>query len=152
MSPQMLIFLDGDVGCTPLLHLSTAFFFHKKWTKERVKIAFQYHGFCLTRFFYYFLLKERISHLFVFYTHYLPSKLAFLFLFDPAADHFFELIFIQVVNRIQKSRKKAGLEPTDVVEVYFEPLDEEKHVLERILKSHVGAHNFIHFYYYYYYF
>ncbi|CAA6660103.1 unnamed protein product [Spirodela intermedia] len=52
-------------------------------------------------------------------------------------DSLFELgMAREVVNRIQKSRKKAGLEPTDVVEVYFEPLDEDKHVLERILKSH----------------
>ncbi|MQL99874.1 hypothetical protein Taro_032601 [Colocasia esculenta] len=42
----------------------------------------------------------------------------------------------EVVNRIQKSRKKAGLEPTDAVEVYIQPLDEDNHVLERILKSH----------------
>ncbi|KAK8655865.1 hypothetical protein V6N13_108430 [Hibiscus sabdariffa] len=31
----------------------------------------------------------------------------------------------KVVNRIQKSRKKAGLEPTGMVVVYFESLDKD---------------------------
>jgi len=33
-------------------------------------------------------------------------------------------------------RKKAGLEPTDIVEVYYEPLDND-HTLERVVKSQV---------------
>ncbi|PPD89691.1 hypothetical protein GOBAR_DD13337 [Gossypium barbadense] len=41
----------------------------------------------------------------------------------------------EVVNRIQKSRKKAGLEPTDMVEVYFESLDEDKSVIQLVLNS-----------------
>ncbi|KAI3840191.1 hypothetical protein MKX03_013850, partial [Papaver bracteatum] len=32
----------------------------------------------------------------------------------------------EIVNRIQKLRKKAGLEPTDMVEVYYESLDDDK--------------------------
>lgn len=43
----------------------------------------------------------------------------------------------QVVNRIQKLRKKIALEPTDVVDVYIESLDEDKTKLERVLKSQV---------------
>ncbi|KAL4194516.1 hypothetical protein AMTRI_Chr05g59720 [Amborella trichopoda] len=41
----------------------------------------------------------------------------------------------EVVNRIQKLRKKAGLEPTDMVEVYFELCDGDKSFLERVLSS-----------------
>ncbi|KAJ0976072.1 hypothetical protein J5N97_018037 [Dioscorea zingiberensis] len=41
----------------------------------------------------------------------------------------------EVVNRIQKLRKKAGLEPTDIVEVYYEPLDDGKQILENIISS-----------------
>ncbi|WOK99491.1 isoleucine--tRNA ligase, cytoplasmic [Canna indica] len=41
----------------------------------------------------------------------------------------------EVVNRIQKLRKKAGLEPTDIVEVYYESLEKEKKVLEKIVES-----------------
>ncbi|KAF3650020.1 Isoleucine--tRNA ligase, cytoplasmic [Capsicum annuum] len=41
----------------------------------------------------------------------------------------------EVVNRIQKLRKKAGLEPTDMVEVFFKSLDDDKTVSEQILKS-----------------
>ncbi|KAK8617842.1 hypothetical protein V6N13_080747 [Hibiscus sabdariffa] len=41
----------------------------------------------------------------------------------------------EIVNRIQKSRKKAGLEPTDMVEVYFESLDEDKSVIQKVLNS-----------------
>ncbi|KAK8700452.1 hypothetical protein V6N13_018848 [Hibiscus sabdariffa] len=41
----------------------------------------------------------------------------------------------EVVSRIQKSRKKAGLEPTDMVEVYFESLDEDKSVIQQVLNS-----------------
>uniref|UniRef100_A0A2P2LGE7 Isoleucyl tRNA synthetase n=1 Tax=Rhizophora mucronata TaxID=61149 RepID=A0A2P2LGE7_RHIMU len=40
----------------------------------------------------------------------------------------------EVVNRIQKLRKRVALEPTDLVEVYFESLD-EKSTLQDILNS-----------------
>lgn len=36
----------------------------------------------------------------------------------------------EVVNRIQKLRKKIALEPTDIVEVYFKSLDENKSISE----------------------
>ncbi|KAI9117340.1 hypothetical protein K1719_011506 [Acacia pycnantha] len=39
----------------------------------------------------------------------------------------------EIVNRIQKLRKKSSLEPTDMVEVYFESLDEDKSVSQRVL-------------------
>uniref|UniRef100_A0A1D1XZB6 Isoleucine--tRNA ligase, cytoplasmic n=1 Tax=Anthurium amnicola TaxID=1678845 RepID=A0A1D1XZB6_9ARAE len=55
---------------------------------------------------------------------------------QPDDSHFVSGPVREVVNRIQKSRNKAGLRRTDAVEVYIEPLDEDKHVLERILKSH----------------
>ncbi|WCJ41408.1 Isoleucine--tRNA ligase cytoplasmic [Euphorbia peplus] len=41
----------------------------------------------------------------------------------------------EVVNRIQKLRKKIALEPSDVVDVYFESLDEDKSKLKRVLDS-----------------
>ncbi|KAL9377564.1 hypothetical protein Peur_028899 [Populus x canadensis] len=41
----------------------------------------------------------------------------------------------EVVNRIQKLRKKVGLEPTDAVEVYFESLDEDKSISQQVLNS-----------------
>ncbi|KAJ7954569.1 isoleucine--tRNA ligase, cytoplasmic [Quillaja saponaria] len=41
----------------------------------------------------------------------------------------------EIVNRIQKLRKKVGLEPTDSVEVYFDLLDEDKSISERVLRS-----------------
>ncbi|GAB2218562.1 hypothetical protein Drorol1_Dr00001789 [Drosera rotundifolia] len=41
----------------------------------------------------------------------------------------------EIVNRIQKLRKKAGLEPTDVVEVYIKPLDDATSSLQRVLDS-----------------
>ncbi|GKV22091.1 hypothetical protein SLEP1_g31990 [Rubroshorea leprosula] len=41
----------------------------------------------------------------------------------------------EVVNRIQKLRKKAGLEPTDLVEVYFESLDEDKSAIQQVLNT-----------------
>ncbi|XVE62096.1 hypothetical protein DITRI_Ditri06bG0092000 [Diplodiscus trichospermus] len=41
----------------------------------------------------------------------------------------------EVVNRIQKLRKKAGLEPIDMVEVFFESLDEDKSVVQQVLNS-----------------
>lgn len=46
---------------------------------------------------------------------------------------------LQVVNRIQKLRKKAGLEPTDLVEVFFESLDADKSVSKQILESQVTS-------------
>lgn len=44
------------------------------------------------------------------------------------------------MNRIQKLRKKAGLEPTDIVEVFFESLDEDKSISQQILESQVTYH------------
>ncbi|KAA8531175.1 hypothetical protein F0562_005911 [Nyssa sinensis] len=41
----------------------------------------------------------------------------------------------EVVNRIQKLRKKASLEPTDMVEVYFKSLDADKSISQQILNS-----------------
>ncbi|XP_058214010.1 isoleucine--tRNA ligase, cytoplasmic isoform X2 [Rhododendron vialii] len=41
----------------------------------------------------------------------------------------------EVVNRIQKLRKKAALEPTDMVEVYFKSLDEDESTSQQILNS-----------------
>ncbi|KAA8531453.1 hypothetical protein F0562_006194 [Nyssa sinensis] len=41
----------------------------------------------------------------------------------------------EVVNRIQKLRKTAALEPTDMVEVYFKSLDVDKSISEQILNS-----------------
>ncbi|KAI8554303.1 hypothetical protein RHMOL_Rhmol05G0088300 [Rhododendron molle] len=41
----------------------------------------------------------------------------------------------EVVNRIQKLRNKAALEPTDVVEVYFKSLDEDESTSQQILNS-----------------
>ncbi|GFY92833.1 tRNA synthetase class I (I, L, M and V) family protein [Actinidia rufa] len=41
----------------------------------------------------------------------------------------------EVVNRIQKLRKKAALEPTDMVEVYFNSLDEDESTSRQILNS-----------------
>ncbi|KAI4305042.1 hypothetical protein L6164_028432 [Bauhinia variegata] len=41
----------------------------------------------------------------------------------------------EIVNRIQKLRKKVALEPTDMVEVYFESLDNDKSICERVLHS-----------------
>lgn len=41
----------------------------------------------------------------------------------------------EVVNRIQKLRKKATLEPTDMVEVYFESLDEDISAMQQVLDS-----------------
>lgn len=51
---------------------------------------------------------------------------------------FLNFVFYQVVNRIQKLRKKVGLEPTDVVEVYFEALDKDSS-LEQVLNSQVTS-------------
>ncbi|PWA54524.1 tRNA synthetase class I (I, L, M and V) family protein [Artemisia annua] len=41
----------------------------------------------------------------------------------------------EVVNRVQKLRKKSALEPTDSVEVYFSSLDDNPSVSARILQS-----------------
>lgn len=41
----------------------------------------------------------------------------------------------EIVNRIQKLRKKASLEPTDVVEVYFSPSDKDASTLKQVLSS-----------------
>lgn len=41
----------------------------------------------------------------------------------------------EIVNRIQKLRKKAALEPTDTVEVYFQSLDEDTSVVQRVLRA-----------------
>ncbi|KAL5168854.1 Isoleucine--tRNA ligase, cytoplasmic [Glycine soja] len=41
----------------------------------------------------------------------------------------------EIVNRIQKLRKKVALDPTDMVEVYFESLDDDKSVSQRVLHS-----------------
>ncbi|KAK9932607.1 hypothetical protein M0R45_019837 [Rubus argutus] len=41
----------------------------------------------------------------------------------------------EIINRIQKLRKKSALEPTDLVEVYFDSLDQDKAVSQRILHS-----------------
>ncbi|KAG8388928.1 hypothetical protein BUALT_Bualt02G0176300 [Buddleja alternifolia] len=41
----------------------------------------------------------------------------------------------EIVNRIQKLRKKAALEPTDMVEVFFKSLDEDKTMSQEILQS-----------------
>ncbi|MCL7047303.1 hypothetical protein MKW94_012610 [Papaver nudicaule] len=42
----------------------------------------------------------------------------------------------EIVNRIQKLRKIAGLEPTDKVQVYCEPLDGDKSIMQNIVNSH----------------
>ncbi|KAL8545029.1 hypothetical protein ACS0TY_005292 [Phlomoides rotata] len=41
----------------------------------------------------------------------------------------------EIVNRIQKLRKKAALEPTDLVEVYFRSLDKDEKVGHEIVES-----------------
>ncbi|KAL8556425.1 hypothetical protein ACS0TY_004027 [Phlomoides rotata] len=41
----------------------------------------------------------------------------------------------EIVNRIQKLRKKAALEPTDLVEVYFKSLDKDEKVAQEIVGS-----------------
>lgn len=46
---------------------------------------------------------------------------------------------LKIVNRIQKLRKKSGLEPTDFVEVYFESLDKGESVSQQVLNSQVTA-------------
>jgi len=53
----------------------------------------------------------------------------------------YELSFpvLKIVNRIQKLRKKSGLEPTDFVEVYFQSLDEDESVSKQVLVSQVTS-------------
>lgn len=46
-------------------------------------------------------------------------------------------ISVQVVNRIQKLRKTAQLEPSDPVDVYYKSSGNDKNTLEQILKSQV---------------
>ncbi|KAG2239751.1 hypothetical protein Bca52824_091448 [Brassica carinata] len=41
----------------------------------------------------------------------------------------------EIVNRVQKLRKKSGLEPTDFVEMYIESLDKDESVLQQVLSS-----------------
>ncbi|XP_019166023.1 PREDICTED: isoleucine--tRNA ligase, cytoplasmic [Ipomoea nil] len=41
----------------------------------------------------------------------------------------------EIVNRVQKLKKKSALEPTDVVQVYFRPLDEDKSVSQQVLET-----------------
>uniref|UniRef100_A0A453SAP7 Uncharacterized protein n=1 Tax=Aegilops tauschii subsp. strangulata TaxID=200361 RepID=A0A453SAP7_AEGTS len=41
----------------------------------------------------------------------------------------------QVVNRIQKLRETAQLEPTDLIDVYYESADNSNNTLEEILQS-----------------
>ncbi|KAL9679523.1 hypothetical protein QQ045_017388 [Rhodiola kirilowii] len=41
----------------------------------------------------------------------------------------------EIVNRIQKLRKKAALEPTDAVEVYFKSVDKNQQILQQLVKS-----------------
>ncbi|XP_059654270.1 isoleucine--tRNA ligase, cytoplasmic-like [Cornus florida] len=55
--------------------------------------------------------------------------------FRPDESLFEAGVAREVVNRIQKLRKKAALEPTDTVEVYFRSLDKDKSVSQRILDS-----------------
>ena len=50
---------------------------------------------------------------------------------------FYMYFLSKIVNRIQKLRKKAGFEPTDIVEVYFETLDQDKSISQRVLFSQV---------------
>ncbi|KAJ4866562.1 tRNA synthetase class I family protein [Raphanus sativus] len=41
----------------------------------------------------------------------------------------------EIVNRVQKLRKKSGLEPTDFVEVYIEPLEKDESALQQVVSS-----------------
>lgn len=52
-------------------------------------------------------------------------------------------ISAQVVNRIQKLRKTAQLEPTDPVDVYYESAGNDKNTLEEILKSQASYNRLI---------
>ena len=52
-----------------------------------------------------------------------------------------ECVLLKIVNRIQKLRKKIGLEPTDQVEIFFETLESadgtDPSALQRVFKSQV---------------
>ncbi|KAK9940189.1 hypothetical protein M0R45_016860 [Rubus argutus] len=41
----------------------------------------------------------------------------------------------EIISRVQKLRKECGLELSDMVVVYFECLDEDKSVSDRVLHS-----------------
>ncbi|OMO80371.1 Aminoacyl-tRNA synthetase, class Ia [Corchorus capsularis] len=41
----------------------------------------------------------------------------------------------EIVSRIQRLRKKAGLEPTDMVDVYFESLDQDQSLIQQVFNS-----------------
>lgn len=57
------------------------------------------------------------------------------------------LHLIQVVNRVQKLRKKAGLEPTDFVEVYYKVHENltgsDPTVLQRVFATQVRRYLFV---------
>lgn len=55
----------------------------------------------------------------------------------PVNCHCLLVYPFQIVNRIQKLRKKAALEPTDTVEVYFRSQDEDTSVAQRVLQAQV---------------
>ncbi|KAL3828683.1 hypothetical protein ACJIZ3_017485 [Penstemon smallii] len=44
----------------------------------------------------------------------------------------------EIVNRIQKLRKKVSLEPTDMVEVFFKSLDKDETISQEIIESQQG--------------
>jgi len=82
----------------------------------------------------------KISVCYTFYHALLQFNFYHLQLLRPGLCFFkiFILSFaVQIVNRIQKLRKKVALEPTDTVEVYFESLDDDKSVSQRVLHSQV---------------
>ena len=58
----------------------------------------------------------------------------------PVFDHYLHLS-MQVVNRVQKLRKKAGLEPTDTVEIFYNVhgsvAGSDPSALQRIFESQV---------------
>ncbi|KAK2986143.1 hypothetical protein RJ640_030688 [Escallonia rubra] len=58
-----------------------------------------------------------------------------LVILDLRGDEALEWLQVarEIVNRVQKLRKKAGLEPTDLMEVYFNSLDGDKAMSQRIL-------------------
>ncbi|KAE8690317.1 Protein NLP5 [Hibiscus syriacus] len=65
-----------------------------------------------------------------------------LMVLDLRPESLFEAgIAREVVNRIHKTQKKAGLEQTDMVGVYFESLDEDKWVIHQILNSQCTVYN-----------
>ncbi|RWV84526.1 hypothetical protein GW17_00053753 [Ensete ventricosum] len=58
-----------------------------------------------------------------------------LVILDLRAD---ESLFDAGVAR-EKLRKKAGLEPTDIVELYYESLEKDEKILEKIVNSQVDC-------------